>query len=84
MNLPRPSNRSLSWKSGAEDARTPDASRLPGVSEPREAFGVRPIYRRFPSGAGPTIMVAMHAEKDSRLSSIVHFDPPRSGNANAT
>ena len=35
----------------AEDARTPDASRLPGVSEPREASGVRPIYRRFPSSA---------------------------------
>jgi len=40
----RQSNRSLSWESGAEDARTPDASRLPGVSEPREASGVRPIY----------------------------------------
>jgi hypothetical protein len=47
MNLPRPSNRSLPWKSGAEDARTPDASRLPNVSEPREAFGVRPACRRF-------------------------------------
>ena len=30
-------------ESGAEDARTPDASRPPGVSQPREAFGVRPI-----------------------------------------
>src|SRR6266581_5712636 len=49
---PRPSNRSLRWKSGAEDARTPDASRPPGVSERREASGVRPIYRRFRSGAG--------------------------------
>ena len=48
----RPSNCSLPWESGAEDARTPDASRVPGVSEAREAFGVRPIYRRFPSGAG--------------------------------
>src|SRR3989442_15903297 len=48
----RPSNRRLAWESGAEDARTPDASRPPGVSEAREAFGVRPIYRRFPSGAG--------------------------------
>ena len=48
----RSSNRRLAWESGAEDARTPDASRLPGVSEAREAFGVRPIYRRFPSGAG--------------------------------
>ena len=84
MNLPRPSNRSLPWKSGAEAARTPDASRLPGVSEPREAFGVRPIYGPFPSGAGSTIMVPMHAKKVSRQSSIVHFDPPRFGNANAT
>ena len=48
----RLSNLSLAWESGAEDARTPDASRLPGVSEPRKASGVRPIYRRFPSGAG--------------------------------
>src|SRR5437016_1461109 len=48
----RPSNRSLLWESGAEDARTPDASRPPGVSESREASGVRPIYRRFSSGAG--------------------------------
>src|SRR6185503_5874084 len=48
----RPSDRSLPCESGAEDARTPDASRLPGVSELREAFGVRPIYRRFSSGAG--------------------------------
>jgi hypothetical protein len=52
----RPSNCSLPWESRAEDARTPDASRLPGASEPREASGVRPIYRRFPSGAGrPTV-----------------------------
>src|SRR5882724_7987556 len=48
----RPSNRSLLWESGAEDARTPNASRLLGVSEPREASGVRPIYRRFRPGAG--------------------------------
>ena len=47
----RPPNRSLAWESDAEDARTPDASRLPGVSEAREAFGVRPNYRRFSSGA---------------------------------
>ena len=67
MNLPRRSNRSLLWKSGAEDARSPDASRQPCVSEPREAFGVRPIYRRFPSGAGPAIMVPMHTEKDNGL-----------------
>src|SRR3989442_5922551 len=45
---PGPSNRRLLWESGAEVARTPDASRPPGVSEQREAFGVRPIYRRFP------------------------------------
>src|SRR6266568_3813905 len=28
-------------KSGAEDTRSPDASRMPGVSEPREASGMR-------------------------------------------
>src|SRR6266550_4229095 len=60
----RSANRSLAWESGAEDARTPDASRLPGVSEAREAFEVRPIYRRFPSGAGwPRFMVPMHGRK---------------------
>jgi hypothetical protein len=53
LHEPAPSsNRSLAWKSGAEDARTPDASRRSGVSEARETFGVRPIYRRFPSRAG--------------------------------
>jgi len=40
------SNRRLPWESGAEDARTPSASRLLGGSGPREASGVRPIYRR--------------------------------------
>src|SRR5213592_1243141 len=60
MNLPG-SPLSLPWESGAEDARTPDASRLPGVSEPREAFGVRPIYRRFPPARdGQRFMAAMH------------------------
>jgi len=60
----RSSNRSLAWEGGAEVARTPDASRLPGVSEAREAFGVRPIYRRFSSGAGrPRFMVPMHGRK---------------------
>src|SRR5437879_1140331 len=64
----RPSNCSLPWESGAEDARTPDASRPPGVSEPREASGVRPIYRRFSSGAGrpavhgPNGLSLRHAE----------------------
>jgi len=37
---------------GAEDARTPNASRRQGISEPREASGVRPIYRRFRSSCG--------------------------------
>ena len=55
----RPSNRSLLWESGAKDARTPDASRPPDVSEPREAFGVRPIYRRFPSGAAGQVAQAL-------------------------
>ena len=63
----RPSTRSLPGESGAEDARTPDASRLPGVFEPREASGVRPIYRRFPSGAGRfAVHVSMHAKKRKR------------------
>src|SRR6266849_877629 len=65
----RSSNRSLAWESGAEDARTPDASRLPGVSEAREAFGVRPIYRRFSSGAGrPRFMVPMTVVRPRGLS----------------
>ena len=42
-------NRSEPLESGAEDARTPDAATAM-VSEPREAFGVRPIYRRSCSG----------------------------------
>src|SRR6185503_8296972 len=54
----------LPWESGAEDARTPNASRLPGVSEPREASGVRPIYRRFPSVAGrPVVQVPKHGRE---------------------
>ena len=48
----RSSNCNPPLESGAEDARTPDASRPPGVSEPREASGVRPIYRRFRTAAG--------------------------------
>ena len=34
-------------ESGAQDTRTPDASRLPGVSERREASGERRVHRRF-------------------------------------
>src|SRR5216110_2644833 len=63
---PRLSNRSLPRESGAEDARTPDASRLPGVSEPREASGVHPIYRRFPSGAGQPAVRGPNAWHQSR------------------
>src|SRR6266516_2223795 len=48
----RTTNRSLPWESRAQDARTPDASRSPEPLGSREAFGVRPIYRRFPSSAG--------------------------------
>src|SRR5213592_242067 len=71
------SNRSLPWESGAEDARTPDASRLPGVSEAREAFGVRPIYRRFPSGAArPRFMVPMHGRNaEGALHELVANQP---------
>jgi len=57
----------LLWESGAEDARTPDASRPPGVSEPREASGVRPIYRRFSSGAGRPAVHGPHACETSNL-----------------
>src|SRR5260370_38245603 len=51
------------WESGAEDARTPDASRLPVVSEPREASGGRPIYRRFPPGL---VMPPLNASRPKR------------------
>jgi len=57
----------LLWESGAEDARTPDASRPPGVSEPREASGVRPIYRRFSSGAGRPAVHGPHACETSNI-----------------
>src|SRR5213593_4279761 len=40
----------MPWESGAEDARTPNADAWSASSAAREAFGVRPIYRRFPSG----------------------------------
>src|SRR6266545_4796733 len=64
---PRLSNRSLPWESGAEDARTPNASRLPGVFELREASGVRPINRRFPSGAErPAVHGPNAGEKNER------------------
>ena|SRR5436190_13505973 len=74
----RSSNSSLAWEGGTEDARTPDPSRRPGVSEAREAFGVRPIYRRFPSGAGrPRFMVPMHGrEAEGALLEPTH--PPNS------
>ncbi len=66
-SLPEPagaSNCSLPWESGAEDARTPDASRPPGVSEPREASGVRPIIGAFrPARDSPRFLVPMHAKK---------------------
>jgi hypothetical protein len=34
-------------KSGAEDARSPNASRLLDATVPREAFGLRAIYHRL-------------------------------------
>jgi len=36
-------------ESGVKVTRTPNASRLPGVGEPREASGVRRVHRRFPT-----------------------------------
>ena len=56
-------------ESGAEDARTPNASRLLGISEPREASGVRPIYRRFPSHLG----LPRHGHKAEGLSMTRRF-----------
>ena len=40
LRLDLPDGHSVS-ESGAKDTRSPDASRLPGVLEVREAFGVR-------------------------------------------
>src|SRR3989442_7946687 len=48
-------------ESGAEDARTPDADAWCTDSAAREAFGVRPIYRRFLSGAGQPVVQGPNA-----------------------
>ncbi len=58
-----PSTHSLRCEIGAEDARTPDASRMPGVSGPREASGVRPIYRRFLDGAAQSAAMEIAADQ---------------------
>ena len=63
----RPGHRIVAWLAKAAlKTRTPDASRRPGVSEPREASGVRPIYRRFPSGAGRPAVRGPNARHQSR------------------
>ena len=80
----RPSNRSLPWKGSAEDARTPDASRLPGVSEAREAFGVRPIYRRFPWGSGRTAVHGPNACEKTKGGSLHEPQAALLGNEQVT
>jgi hypothetical protein len=57
LSMNQPIHRSVASRALGKrrsSARTPDASRLPGVSEPREASD----YRRF-----PRFMVAMHGRK---------------------
>ena len=49
--MKRPSHRKR-----AENARTPNAIAWSSDSVAREAFGVRPIHRRFPSGAGWSVV----------------------------
>ena len=42
-----------------------------GVSEPREASGVRPIYRRFPSGAGQPAVHGRNARFRNRPEGLI-------------
>jgi len=64
-----PSNPDQPWESGAEDARTPDADAWSADLAAREAFGVRPIYRRFPSSAGRSAVhcPTMDADNNGRV-----------------
>ena len=55
----RPSNCSLPWESGAEDARTPDASRSPEPLGSREAFGASDLSALFvPCGTASASVVS--------------------------
>src|SRR5881396_2042669 len=53
----------LPWESGTEKARTPNADASSDDSAAREAFGVRPIYRRFLSGATLSDSFKVHGPK---------------------
>ena len=46
-------------ESGAEDTRSPDASRPPGVLELREASGVRRVHRRFSLSEGKRVRIVL-------------------------
>src|SRR5580765_1838361 len=48
-----------------------NTSRPPSVSEPCEAFGVRPIYRRLPSGVGRPSVHGPNAAKKRKGSSLM-------------
>ncbi len=66
MNLPGNRIAALPWESGAEDARPPNAEASSADSAARKAFGVRPIYRRFLSGAGRPAVHGSDAREKSR------------------
>jgi len=60
----------LFGKSGAEDTRSPDALRMLGGFEPREASGVRRVHRRFRMGEtilAPVPQWRIQAQGHSRL-----------------
>jgi hypothetical protein len=44
-------------KSGAEATALQTLARRPGALEPREAFGVRRVHRRFSAGAFPPLLI---------------------------
>src|SRR5437867_2226278 len=55
----RPSNRSLAWESGAEDARTPNAGAWSADSAASaKRLGVRPIYRLIHRFVGAVVCTA--------------------------
>src|SRR5437773_5306551 len=66
LNLPGDRIAALPWESGAEDARTPNAGAWSADLAAREAFGVRPIYRRLQSGAGRPVVRDPNARSQGR------------------
>jgi len=52
-------------KSGAKDTRSPDASRVPGVFEPREASGVRAALAPL-SGGGKEFFACPECENQAQ------------------